>query len=309
MAFVRDYFMVNTSNPVVGWYNSSEASLTETLRTNFFINGYEESFNVVVEVVSSGFEVARTTIVVETQGLRFDPDDTWCFPNEMINVMLVTTHTIDLFYVRIVNETGSSTVFNWTSEMTTPDGHWQTSFVVPDSWPSGGYMMEVRSQFDSSLWNNRVFNVSNGPPTTDAGPDQSVTAGDTVFFNESGSSDDGTVVNWTWTFEYGGDVVELYGVSPSFQFDDVDTYSVTLNVTDAAGNNASDTMAVTVEAVIPELGTSLALGMSTVAIIGAVIAASEKKRRRLAVPSSTVLMRGSLVLEPTPSRCILPLPS
>jgi hypothetical protein len=223
-----------------------------------------------VEVVSSGYEIARTTIVIEDEGLRFDPYDPWYEPNEMINVTLVTWHTTEVFYARIVNGTGSCTVFNWTSQMTSPDGHWQTSFVVPDSWPSGGYMMEVRSQADNSLWYGYLFSVANSPPTADAGSDQSVTAGDMVFFDGSGSSDDGGVVNWTWTFEYGNDTAVLYGVSPTFRFDEVGLYDVTLTVEDAAGNVATDAMVVTVEAVIPEFGmvwTVALLAMVTLLVI------------------------------------------
>jgi ABC-type transport system substrate-binding protein/PKD repeat protein len=93
---------------------------------------------------------------------------------------------------------------------------------------------------------------ANEPPVADAGPDQTVTVGDEVTFDGSGSSDsDGTIANYTWTFTYDGVAEELYDESPTFDFDIVGTYTVTLNVTDDDGATDTDTMTVTVQAAVP----------------------------------------------------------
>ena len=83
-------------------------------------------------------------------------------------------------------------------------------------------------------------------PAADAGPDQSINHGQVVTFNGSFSTDNVAVTNYTWTFNYDGDIVTLYGESPSYQFDIYGTYIVTLNVTDAVGNWNEDTMNVNV---------------------------------------------------------------
>ena len=87
----------------------------------------------------------------------------------------------------------------------------------------------------------------NEPPTADAGADQTVTAGDTVMFDGSGSSDDSAVENYTWTFTYDGVGQELHEVEPTFTFDIVDTYTVTLTVTDDEGATDTDEVVITVE--------------------------------------------------------------
>ncbi len=89
--------------------------------------------------------------------------------------------------------------------------------------------------------------AENQGPTADAGADDTITVGSTFVFDGSGSSDDVLVVNYTWTFEYDGEPVTLYGEAPSFDFDEVGTYEVTLTVEDAEGLTDTDTVVITVE--------------------------------------------------------------
>lgn len=85
------------------------------------------------------------------------------------------------------------------------------------------------------------------PPVANAGPDQTVTSGEHVTFDGSGSTDDVGITNYTWSFVYGGNRWVLHGmVNNSFMFVQNGTYEVTLNVTDAEGNYSTDTMIVTV---------------------------------------------------------------
>ncbi len=78
-------------------------------------------------------------------------------------------------------------------------------------------------------------------PTADAGLDQTVDQRDLVEFNGSGSLDNVGVNNYTWTFSDGG-AKTLYGLMPNYTFQNVGNFTVTLNVTDAAGNWKTDTM-------------------------------------------------------------------
>ena len=88
-------------------------------------------------------------------------------------------------------------------------------------------------------------------PVAEAGMNRTVERGTLVTFDGSGSTDDMAVVNWTWTFEYNGTDEILNGSGPSFQFDIAGNYTVHLNVSDTAGNWATDSIWVHVTAVAP----------------------------------------------------------
>jgi PKD repeat protein len=88
----------------------------------------------------------------------------------------------------------------------------------------------------------------NGPPTANAGPDQTVDAGDAVTFDGSMSSDDAAspVLNYTWNATVGGVTVVLYEVHPTFVFQVAGNYTITLTVTDPGGLTSTDTVTITV---------------------------------------------------------------
>ena len=83
------------------------------------------------------------------------------------------------------------------------------------------------------------------PPVASAGADFTVNEDAAMAFNGTGSTDNVEIVNYTWTFVDGGPR-SLFGPDPSFVFATPGTYVVTLTVRDAAGNAATDTVAVTV---------------------------------------------------------------
>ena len=89
-------------------------------------------------------------------------------------------------------------------------------------------------------------------PSADAGPDQSVPSGTTVVFAGSGVDGDDydTDLDFAWELIYDGALEAMTGETPSFPFEIVGGYVVTLRVTDDAGNFAEDEMTVTVEDVV-----------------------------------------------------------
>jgi hypothetical protein len=111
------------------------------------------------------------------------------------------------------------------------------------------------------------------PPLADAGPDQTVTAGDTVTLQGSGSNDpdpnDPTpgALTFSWT-QTAGTTVTLTGAdtaSPTFTAPNIDeTLTFQLSVTDDEGNTATDTVNVTVQAVGNQAPTADAGGDQTV---------------------------------------------
>jgi len=82
-------------------------------------------------------------------------------------------------------------------------------------------------------------------PVADAGPDQTVNEDTLVTFDASGSTDNVGIINYTWTFI---DITPqtLKGINPTYNFTSPGTYIVTLTVEDAAGNNATDAVTITV---------------------------------------------------------------
>ena len=84
------------------------------------------------------------------------------------------------------------------------------------------------------------------PPVADAGPDRTVSSGQTVAFDGSRSSDDAGIVSWEWSFSYAGQHLRFGGETALFTFDRAGLYQVTLTVTDGAGNTDTDVFWVSV---------------------------------------------------------------
>jgi hypothetical protein len=108
-----------------------------------------------------------------------------------------------------------------------------------------------RGAFDTTRdgpWDVYVIGISMDfePPLAVAGDDVVVDQHEIVSFNGTASSDNVGIVNWTWSFEYGGKVLEAYYPQTSFRFDEAGIYTVYLNVSDRAGNQATDNLTVTV---------------------------------------------------------------
>ena len=97
------------------------------------------------------------------------------------------------------------------------------------------------------------------PPVADAGSNQTVKVGEPVTFNASGSTDNVGVVSCEWDY---GDGTNGTGVLKFHTYLEPGNYTVTLTVKDAAGNNATATVTVTVEAVSP------AFVWQTIVIVG-----------------------------------------
>jgi hypothetical protein len=90
-------------------------------------------------------------------------------------------------------------------------------------------------------------------PVADAGLDQEIKLDGKATFDGTNSTDNVDVESWVWTFNYNQALEELEGPQASFTFELQGTYTITLTVTDHAGNTATDTVSVTVTA-DPEVG-------------------------------------------------------
>jgi PKD repeat protein len=83
-------------------------------------------------------------------------------------------------------------------------------------------------------------------PDAVAGEDRTVPAGKLVTFDGSGSTDDGTIIKYKWTFTEDFVPRELTGIEATYIFTVPGTYEITLFVQDAALNYAEDTVIITV---------------------------------------------------------------
>jgi len=127
------------------------------------------------------------------------------------------------------------------------------------------YLTGFTRSYADDLGNYNVFLLKYGAadttaPVASAGSDQIVNEDTLVTFDGSGSYDDIGIASYVWTFVDGGPKV-LTGVTSVYTFANPGVYTVTLNVTDAAGNWATDTTTITVLALTPEDLTQRLVGM------------------------------------------------
>ncbi len=92
------------------------------------------------------------------------------------------------------------------------------------------------------------------------GTDITVTEGDSVHFDGRASEGNGEISNFTWSFEYDGGTVTLYGPQPVFTFNIPGEYVVTLNVTDSLDRQDEASVTVTVEQKVPPTEFTLLVG-------------------------------------------------
>jgi ABC-type transport system substrate-binding protein/PKD repeat protein len=146
--------------------------------------------------------------------------------------------------------------YEWTVEDTDGD-HMYYVETFEYTWETpGSYLVElVVEDSIGQLSEPDVITVTitdETPPTgVSAGPDQTVHNGTTVDFSGAGVDNYDTDLNYTWSFVYSGAMRYLYGPTPEFTFSIISGYTVTLRVTDDAGNFATDQMIVTVEDQMP----------------------------------------------------------
>ncbi len=98
-------------------------------------------------------------------------------------------------------------------------------------------------------WDNVsvIVNITDSTvPIANAGPDKSIEIGTNLTLDGSGSSDNGLIVRWVWTFDYYGQEISLEGSTVAFKFDKVGNYSILLTVFDQSGNFNEDVITVTV---------------------------------------------------------------
>ena len=122
-------------------------------------------------------------------------------------------------------------------------------FVTAGTYPVN---LTIEDPDGNSAWgitNIIVRDVDN--PIIDAGENIIINQHQFVTLNGEDSDDNMGIANWTWSFDYNGSTVKLYGMYQEFLFDIVGTYNITIIVKDEAGNSASDFLFVIVNDITP----------------------------------------------------------
>jgi len=198
------------------------------------------------------------TLEITDNDWRVDTDTAWF---NISNQLPMADAGPDQNTKRLVTFDGSGSddsdglIANYTWTFTydsTPQELWGVSPVF-DFNVSGIYdvMLTVMDNDGAMAFDNVTITISISPPVANAGTDQGTTKGTYVFDGLSSDDSDGSIVNYTWTFNYDGPIQELWGVSPSFDFDIDGIYTVMLKVTDDDWRSDYDNMSVIINYVNP----------------------------------------------------------
>ncbi|MCJ2670594.1 MAG: carboxypeptidase regulatory-like domain-containing protein, partial [Candidatus Thermoplasmatota archaeon] len=107
----------------------------------------------------------------------------------------------------------------------------------------GSYQFVVSAVDASGNWGTfqgGFLIVDTTLPIANAGPDMSIARGELAEFDASASADNHGIKSWTWTFNDGSGDVVLEGVVVTHSFGISGDFLVTLDVSDFAGNTATD---------------------------------------------------------------------
>ncbi|WP_394697743.1 disaggregatase related repeat-containing protein [uncultured Methanomethylovorans sp.] len=125
-----------------------------------------------------------------------------------------------------------------------------TGFFIKAKTESGNYIAFYSSDCGDDAHKPKLTittaSVDNAP-VANAGADKTATTGTSVSFDGSASTDDKGIATYSWDFNtLDGITPEATGVSTTHTFATAGTYTVTLTVTDTAGQKSTDTLQVVV---------------------------------------------------------------
>ncbi len=155
---------------------------------------------------------------------------------------------------------GDPLTFEWTQIAGTPvvldDATAESpSFTAPSIKDTLIFELEVCDDTVCSELDKTTVLVANNPPTADAGSDQLIDGGTTVWLNGAASSDpDGDPLTYTWVQTAGTPVsLDDYNIAtPSFTSPvPAQTLTFTLTVNDGSVNSTPDTVNVTIKNHVP----------------------------------------------------------
>ena len=178
--------------------------------------------------------------------------DTSTTTGDPTNIVVTATDNIDSTSAKIFIDENTVGI-----ELTEGlDDTFTHTYTAPaDSVASHAYYVTVYDDADNSATSETytITVTDDDAPTADAGPNQTVLVDDVVEFDGFASTDNIGIIGYSWDYDV-SDVIQADAtdITTSHIYDTTGTYTVTLTVTDIAGNTDSDTLTVNV---IEEAGT------------------------------------------------------
>jgi parallel beta-helix repeat protein len=203
--------------------------------------GYIDSTSPTSEINLSGQNTFPLRISVDTS----DPD---------VGDPLSGISSVKLWY-RYSSDNQTYDVWNDISNAVIPPDNSSTFLALPGwywqfNYPDGEGFYEFSSKAIDVAGNMEsgnqyaksscVYDITN--PISNAGIDQIIYLNTTTTFDGSNSTDNLGITNYTWSLVCNQILITLYGETPEYLFSAVGNYTVTLCVTDVAGNQDSDMM-------------------------------------------------------------------
>lgn len=242
---------VNYTDTVGSWHNVSMSlsngnwtftipgqttlgSVTFTIWVNDTSNNFNTTGPFDVEIFDDGKPVV--TIDSPAEG---------ALVKGLVNITITATDSISgIKWVAIDTESSTrAALYNATPTSGTFWIEWDST-LVSDGLVA--IIAKAGDQAGNSIYTSINVTVDNTPPVASAGENVEVYEGTLVEFNGTGSSDTNGIVSYAWVFIYDGVEATLTGERPSFTFDKIGVYNVTLTVIDTVGHKTTDGMVVTV---------------------------------------------------------------
>ena len=168
-------------------------------------------------------EAGPDATINQGESVIFDGSGSWGYPS-------ISNYTWSFFYDHSIRWLyGPSPSFKFRLS-----GIYQVTLIVTDSI----------GRYDEDTVTVTVVDIQ--PPIANAGPDDTIERLETYRFNGSLSSDNVGIASYSWSFYYEPEWITLQGLSPAFTFSDAGVFHIMLTVTDIAGNQANDSMVLTV---------------------------------------------------------------
>jgi parallel beta-helix repeat protein len=173
---------------------------------------------------------------IEDVAVKPNPQEVY----EHVNISANITDNNDVFGVWVnIKRPDTSTLGNFSMIYNSIDSRYSCNLTAS---VLGTFTFNIWANDTSGNWNNvsGEFNIEdNTAPIANAGVDKQIESGTNIFFSGIDSYDNFKIVNYTWEF-IDISAIFLYGIDPTFEFNNLGNFEVTLTVTDSAGNFDTD---------------------------------------------------------------------
>jgi hypothetical protein len=202
---------------------------TEVLEVELTPSDVHDTTIIGLEVLPRSIEMGETgslVITIGNEGMWPETADIKVFANETLIAEESET---------IARQSYETFTYRWESSGTPPGLYEIIATITP-------VPNELETTDNTKIF-GRVTVSDNELPSANAGQGLSVTKGDQVVLDASGSSDNDMIAEYIWDF---GDGEKGKGVISTHEYERTGSYSVSLTVIDRAGNQHSDTIQVEV---------------------------------------------------------------